>query len=131
MALFIKQQDVFLSKIERKKTKKGGWYVTAQASFMSSKRVEGKENEWENDAPFFVNAACFAIEANKIISRLPEKGGFVTISGKLSTNFYEKDGKQQSSNNFVIFSAIPVEKKQNKEETNNKTEQEENDECPF
>lgn len=120
MALKLEKQNIYLSNIERKQTKKGNeqpqWFITARGAFNSSynKNYKDKnaEPDWVKDETFFVDVVSFDLDTNKLIGSLTENGktgGSVLASGKIVTRESTgKDGKKYYNTMFIVYNAEPI-----------------------
>ncbi len=108
MALYIKEQSIYLKDVKGKKTKKGNTYVTALGAFLSSYKNEKEEKVNEPALNVVVN--CYNEKAFNALRSVKEKAGFITVSGKLQTNSYQKeDGTWVNQIELIVLSAsIPT-----------------------
>ncbi len=108
MELYIKEQSIYLKDVKGKKTKKGNTYVTALGAFLSSYKNENEEKVNEPALNVVVN--CYNEKAFNALRSVKEKAGFITVSGKLQTNSYQKeDGTWVNQIELIVLSAsIPT-----------------------
>lgn len=146
MALKLQEQNIYLSKIERKQSTSNGqtkWFITARGAFNSSynKNYADKtaEPDWVKDKAFFIDVVCFNNEVNKVIGKLTEgnkTGGSLIVSGKIVTDETTgKDGKKHYNTLFIVSSAKPVPVKEDKSADEAAADMAQavpaTDECPF
>ena len=113
MALYIKEQSIYLKDVKGKKTKNGKTFVTALGAFLSS--YENEKKERINEAALNVVVSCYREEAFDALRSVQEKPGFVTVSGKLQTNSWQsEDGTWHNQVELIILSASIPSKEENK-----------------
>lgn len=110
MALYIKDQQVYLKNIKGKRTKNGKTCVTGLGAFLSS--YENEQKERINEAALNVVVSCYREEAFDALRSVKEKPGFITISGKLQTNnWQDEQGEWHNQVELIVLSAsIPTKK---------------------
>ena len=109
MALYIKEQSIYLKDVKGKKTKSGKTYVSGLGAFLSS-----YENEKEkiNEPALNVVVTCYNEKAFDALRSVKEKAGFVTVSGKLQTNSWQDEaGSWHNQVELIVLSASIPEKK--------------------
>lgn len=114
MALYIQNQSIYLKNVTGKKTKKGNVYVSALGAFLSS--YKNQKEEKVNEPALNVVVSCYNEKAFDALRSVKDKAGFITVSGKLQTNSYQKeDGSWVNQVELIVLDAsIPT--KENKEE---------------
>ncbi|WP_300713706.1 hypothetical protein [uncultured Brachyspira sp.] len=111
MALYIKEQSIYLKDVKGKKTKNGKVFVTALGAFLSS--YENEKKEKVNESGLNCIVTCYNDKAFDALRSVKDKPGFVTVSGKLQTNSWQDEkGEWHNQVELIVLSASIPDKKE-------------------
>lgn len=114
MALYIKEQSIYLKDVKGKKTKNGKVFVTALGAFLSSYEKEEKgKKERINEPALNCTVTCYIEDAFDALRSVKDKPGFVTVSGKIQTNSWQDEkGEWHNQVELIVLSASIPDKKE-------------------
>ena len=111
MALYIKEQSIYLKDVKGKKTKNGKTFVTALGAFLSS--YENEKKEKVNEPGLNCIVTCYNDKAFNALRSVKDKPGFVTVSGKIQTNNWQNEkGEWHNQVELIVLSASIPNKKE-------------------